>query len=134
MEVAAGIGPRMIIAVNCESSQMTLLPTGGAKACRYSSIHCQRLNAMSGFIVARSLSRWPRLCEFFQQRLGLLQVGGVEALGEPAVDRREQLACFGPLALALPQAAQAQAARSSRGFACRRRGCPSKSFRGPVPI
>ena len=45
--------------------------------------------------------------KFLQERLGFLEVGGVKALGEPAVDRRQQLAGFGALALALPQASQA---------------------------
>src|SRR5437879_12768786 len=45
----------MIIAVNCESSQTTLLPTGGSKAWRLSSIHPQRSNAASGFTRGRSL-------------------------------------------------------------------------------
>ena len=30
-------------------------------------------------------------CQLIEQRLCLLQVGGVEALGEPAVDRREEI-------------------------------------------
>src|SRR5215831_13095420 len=42
-----------------------------------------------------------------QPRLGFLEVGGVEALGEPAVDRREQVVRFLAFALLLPQAAQA---------------------------
>src|SRR5262245_9970516 len=42
-----------------------------------------------------------------QQRLGLLEVRGVKALGEPAVDRREQRTGFGLLALLLPEAAEA---------------------------
>jgi hypothetical protein len=42
-----------------------------------------------------------------QQRLGVLEVGGVEALGEPAVDRCQQLVGFRALVLALPQARQA---------------------------
>ncbi len=41
-----------------------------------------------------------------QQRLRLLQVSGVKALGEPTVDRRQQLAGLVPLALALPQPTQ----------------------------
>jgi hypothetical protein len=41
-----------------------------------------------------------------QQHFGLLQVGGVKALGEPAVDRRQQLAGFGKFALTLPQPSQ----------------------------
>jgi hypothetical protein len=42
-----------------------------------------------------------------KQRFSLLQVGGVEALGEPAIDRREQVVGFSALALLLPQAHQA---------------------------
>ena len=42
-----------------------------------------------------------------EQRLGLPQVGSVEALGEPAVDRGQQLVGFGPLTLGLPQPGQA---------------------------
>ena len=37
--------------------------------------------------------------QFFEQRLRLFQIGGVEPLGEPAEDRREQLAGFGVAAL-----------------------------------
>ena len=40
----------------------------------------------------------------FQQRLSFLEVGRVKALGEPVVDRRQQLVGCGALALALPQA------------------------------
>ena len=59
--------------------------------------------------------------ECLQQRLGLLEVGRVKALGEPAIDRRQQLVGFGPLALLLPQAARLMAARSSQDLACWRR-------------
>src|SRR5262245_34825444 len=45
--------------------------------------------------------------EVLKYRLGLLQVGRVKALGEPAVDRGEQLTGLGALALLLPQARQA---------------------------
>jgi hypothetical protein len=51
-----------------------------------------------------------------QQRLGLLQVGGVKALGEPAVDRREDLARFVALALLPPQPAQARRRPELLGF------------------
>ena len=44
--------------------------------------------------------------QLLQQRLGLLEVGGVKALGEPAVDWGQQLASLRALALLLPQAAQ----------------------------
>jgi hypothetical protein len=45
--------------------------------------------------------------QFLQQRLGLLQVGGVKALGEPAIDRRQQLVGFATFALLLPESGQA---------------------------
>jgi hypothetical protein len=42
-----------------------------------------------------------RLTLAVEQRLGVLEVGRVEALGEPAVDRCQQLVCVLPLALAV---------------------------------
>jgi hypothetical protein len=41
--------------------------------------------------------------QFAEQRLCVLQIGGVEAFGEPAVDRREKVAGFGPSALLAPE-------------------------------
>src|SRR5262245_7686503 len=49
----------------------------------------------------------PTSCELFQQRLGLLQVGSVEALAEPFVDWREQVVGFPGLALLLPEPTKA---------------------------
>jgi hypothetical protein len=49
-----------------------------------------------------SVSVLPGSCQLVQQRLGVLQVGGVEALGEPAVDRGEQVARLVALALVTP--------------------------------
>jgi hypothetical protein len=46
--------------------------------------------------------RAPTSGERFEQRLGLLQVGHVGALGEPFVDRREEVVCFPRFALLLP--------------------------------
>ena len=43
-------------------------------------------------------------CQLVEQRLGVLQVGGVEALGEPAVDRREQVVSLSTSALVAPEA------------------------------
>ncbi len=43
--------------------------------------------------------------QLIEQRLRFLQVGGVEPLGEPAVDRGEQLA---GLTLPAPQAVEAE--------------------------
>ena len=40
--------------------------------------------------------------QLVEQRLCLFQIGGIEALGEPAVDRCEQIARFGPPALLAP--------------------------------
>src|SRR5262249_3541599 len=42
-----------------------------------------------------------------EHRLGLLQICCLKALGEPAVDRRQELPRLLPLTLALPQLAQA---------------------------
>src|SRR5262245_50682562 len=47
-----------------------------------------------------------RLSQRLKQRLGLLEIGRVKALVEPAVDRRQQCMRLGPLALLLPQARQ----------------------------
>jgi hypothetical protein len=43
----------------------------------------------------------------FEQGFGLLEVGGVKALSEPAIDRRQEVASFGAPVLLLPQAYQA---------------------------
>jgi hypothetical protein len=43
--------------------------------------------------------------QLFQEYLGLLQVGGVQALDEPAVDQDQEFMCFGARVL-LPQLAQ----------------------------
>jgi hypothetical protein len=45
--------------------------------------------------------------ELLEQRLGLLEVGRVTALGEPTVDRREELVSLSAFALLLPQASKA---------------------------
>ena len=44
---------------------------------------------------------------FLLQRLGLLHIGGVTALGAPAVDGGQQLTSLGPLALRLPELGEA---------------------------
>ena len=46
----------------------------------------------------------PYLTKLVQQRICLLQIGGVEALGEPAVDGGKQVAGLGGLALGMPEA------------------------------
>src|SRR5262245_11442910 len=45
--------------------------------------------------------------ECVEQCPGVLQVSRVKSLGEPVVDRRQQLPRLGPLPLALPQSRQA---------------------------
>jgi hypothetical protein len=54
--------------------------------------------------------------EFLQQRLRILQISGVKALGEPAIDRGQQGTRLGPLALLLPEAAQARGDPQLPGF------------------
>ena len=71
--------------------------------------------------------------ECLQQRLGLLQVGRVKALGKPPVDGCKQFAGLGPLALMLPQAAQAQSRPQLERFRLltsgRREGLLKSGFR-----
>jgi hypothetical protein len=49
-----------------------------------------------------------------EQRLCLFQVGGVEALGKPAVDRREEVAGFGMPTLLAPMPGRQPSAFSGR--------------------
>jgi hypothetical protein len=49
-----------------------------------------------------------RSCQRVEQRLSVRKVGRFEALGEPAVDRREQVVRFLPLAVLRPQAGEAR--------------------------
>jgi hypothetical protein len=51
------------------------------------------------------LSPRARSGQLLQQCLGVLEVGGVKALGELAIDQGQQLAGFITLVLALPQPA-----------------------------
>ena len=66
----------------------------------------------------RSLWVFTSSRQFVEQRLCLFQIGGVEALGEPAVDRGEEIAGFGAPALLAPQPGEIAAARNSSDFAC----------------
>ena len=45
--------------------------------------------------------------QLVEQRLRLFQIGGVEAFGEPAVDRREEIAGFGAAALVAAEPGEA---------------------------
>ena len=60
---------------------------------------------MSGVVTTESV---PRLCiELVQQRLCVFEVGRIKALGEPAVDRREDIAGLGLAALVTPEPGEA---------------------------
>jgi hypothetical protein len=55
-------------------------------------------------------------CQLVEQRLCLFEVGGLEALGEPAVDRREEVAGFPPPALLAPQPCKADGGAQFQRF------------------
>src|SRR6516162_3915637 len=59
-------------------------------------------------IIAAARSDRPALCQLLEQGLGVLQIGGIEALGEPAIDGREQFMRLGPPALFAPQPSEAR--------------------------
>jgi hypothetical protein len=61
-----------------------------------------RLSRFSAYFGRRTLST-----QLVEQRLGILQIGGVEALGEPVVDLGEHPARFVASALLLPQSREA---------------------------
>ena len=63
---------------------------------------CDSLGRSVTVVCPPGLSR-----QLFQQCLGLLEVSCIKALGEPAIDRCQQRAGCGVLALLLPQARQA---------------------------
>jgi hypothetical protein len=48
-------------------------------------------------------SQEPKSTELVEERLCILQIGGVEALGEPAVHGREEIIGLGVPALTAPQ-------------------------------
>src|SRR4051812_16551364 len=54
-----------------------------------------------------SVRRPLRSSQLVQQRVCVLQIGGVEPLGEPAIDRRQQVARLPPPSLLAPQPRQA---------------------------
>ena len=55
--------------------------------------------------------------EFVEQRLRILQVGSVEALGEPVIDRREEVAASQRFARSRQSRAKLMTARSSQSLA-----------------
>jgi len=54
--------------------------------------------------------------QLFEQRFGVLHVGGIEALGEPAIHRCEQLACLALPALLAPKPREAHRGAQLKRF------------------
>src|SRR5215831_9078539 len=74
------------------------------------------MNTRPALLGSKGVSTGVALRQRIQQYLRRLQVSGVKALGEPAVDRCQQFVGFGALALALPQASQAGGGAQLPGF------------------
>jgi len=74
------------------------------------------MNARLALLGSKGVSTSVALRQRVQQCLRFLQVEGVKALGEPAVDRRQQLVGFRPPALLLPQARQAHSGAQLQGL------------------
>ena len=66
------------------------------------------MNIRPALLGRKGVSTGVALRQRVQQRLGLLQVGGVKPLGEPLVDWRKEVISFLAFALALPEASQAR--------------------------
>jgi hypothetical protein len=96
------------------SMRSTILGIGVIFRALSTAIHSTTVDAgLSDGLVAY----WPfngnakgcaELGQFLQQLLGVLQVGRIKALGEPAVDRCQEIVSGFSLALLLPQATEAQ--------------------------
>jgi hypothetical protein len=54
--------------------------------------------------------------DWVEQRLRVFEIGSVEPLGEPAVDRRQQIARFGTPALLAPQPREAGGGAQLQGL------------------
>ena len=66
-----------------------------------------RCDAVGRNVAVRYVSTTVLCPQLTEQCLGFLEVGCIQALGEPPVDRGQELASLSALALLLPQAAQA---------------------------
>jgi hypothetical protein len=60
-----------------------------------------------GRCVTRGVVPFALSCQCFEQRLGLLEVGGVKALGEPVIHRGQEVMGFLAFVLLLPEASEA---------------------------
>ena len=74
------------------------------------------LHTHPAWVGSTDVSTGVALRQRVQQRLGLLEVGRVKPLGEPAIDGCEQAGGLGPLALVLLQASQAGGGAQLPGF------------------
>src|SRR5262249_52927595 len=78
---------------------------------------CDKQRAMArAWVGSTGVSTGVALRQRVQKCPGLLQVRGVKALGEPPVDRGQQVVRFLALALALPQARQAHGSPQFQRF------------------
>src|SRR6516162_1497816 len=66
------------------------------------------MNTRPALLESKGVSTGVALRQRVQQCLRLLQVRGVKALGEPAIDRCQQLVGFLSLALLLPESSEAR--------------------------
>ena len=76
-----------------------------------------------------ALGHEPPSAEFVEQHLGILQVGGVEPLGEPAVDRPQEILGLRTPALLHQQCARLVAALRDQPRACCSRAMNKARFR-----
>src|SRR5215510_5676697 len=74
--------------------------------CYSASAPCRGTTSSRSYRTTGAVTR-ATLHQFFEQGFGLLEIGGVKALSEPAIDRCQEVAGFGAPALLLPQACQA---------------------------
>src|SRR5262245_56553498 len=74
------------------------------------------MNTRTALLGSQGVSTGVALRQHVQQCLRLLQISGVKALGEPAVDGCQQLVGLGTFALLLPQPAQASGSTQLPGF------------------
>src|SRR5215472_10241699 len=74
------------------------------------------MNTRPALLGRKGVSTGVALRQYVQQCFRLLEVGGVKALGEPAIDRGQELARFQALALLLPEASEAHGGPQLQGL------------------
>ena len=80
------------------------------------------LHTRPAWVGSTGVSTGVALRQRVQQRLRLLQVSGVKALGEPAVDWREEVMGFLVFALLLPETSETGRGAEFPGFCLLRTG------------